>query len=242
MSVGPAIWNEPWQDKIVLVNKPLKWTSFDVVNKLKYTWKLKTGHAGTLDPLGSGLLILCTGTKLKEMEQFKELDKSYSCSMVLGATTPSIDLETEIDQRFSIENISFEMIESTAKKFIGESLQIPPIHSASKKDGVRYYKMARRGEEVTPLPKMVELKSLIITKIDLPEIHFELTCSKGFYVRSFVNDFGKALNNGAYLSSLCRTQIGNYKLVEANEIETLCSDIKTTRDNYYKSLPVIHPQ
>lgn len=228
-------WNVPWQNQIILLNKPHKWSSFDVVNKLKYTLRLKMGHAGTLDPLATGLLILCTGKKLKEMEQFKELDKTYTGQLVLGATTASADLEHPVNEIFPVEHITHEMIYASAKKFLGESLQYPPVHSAVKREGVRYYKMARRGEEFKTQPRMVELKKIEITKIEMPLIEFSITCSKGFYVRSFVDEFGKALSSGAYLSALCRTQIGPYTLSESYDVESLVTTIKSARDQYYLS-------
>ena len=216
------------EGKTLLINKPLQWTSFDVVNKVRYLIKkslnekrIKVGHAGTLDPLATGLLILCTGKLTKRIGEYQGLEKEYIGKLTLGATTPSYDLETPIDKTFNIDYITEAMIRQTAKKFIGTISQIPPAFSARKINGERAYKKARRGEKVIMKPTDVVITQFDITKISLPVIEFRVVCDKGTYIRSLVRDFGEALNNGAYLAALCRTRIGKYKLEEALEIEDL---------------------
>ena len=205
---------------VILINKELRWTSFDVIKKIRNLIKIKkVGHAGTLDPLATGLLIVCTGKMTKQINQFMDLEKEYTGTLVLGKTTPSVDLETEIDRELPIDHITEEMIQNTANKFVGNLMQTPPIYSAIKKDGEPLYKKARKGEDVKIEPRPVESKEFKITKIDSPEIHFKLVCSKGFYVRSLVRDFGEDLGVGALMSSLVRTRIGTFILEDAQTVD-----------------------
>ncbi|MCK5207983.1 MAG: tRNA pseudouridine(55) synthase TruB [Cyclobacteriaceae bacterium] len=206
--------------RMILINKELHWTSFDVVKKIRNLVRIKkVGHAGTLDPLATGLLIVCTGRMTKQINQFMNLEKEYTGTMVLGKTTPSVDLETEIDKETSIEHITEEDVINTAEKFTGNLMQTPPIYSALKKDGEPLYKKARKGENVKIEPRPVELKEFEITEINFPLIRFRLVCSKGFYVRSLVRDFGESLGVGAYMSSLERTRIGDFKIEDAQSID-----------------------
>lgn len=206
--------------KMILINKELRWTSFDAVKKIRTLTRIKkVGHAGTLDPLATGLLIICVGKMTKQINQFMDLEKEYTGTMVLGKTTPSVDLETAIVTENSIEHISEEDVIQTAKKFSGKLMQAPPIYSAIKKGGERLYKKARKGEDVKIEPREVEAKEFEITEINLPEIKFRLVCSKGFYVRSLVRDFGESIGVGAYMSALQRTRIGDFKLEDAQTID-----------------------
>jgi tRNA pseudouridine55 synthase len=212
--------------EILLVNKPLHWTSFQVVNKLRYHLRKKTGvkgikvgHAGTLDPLADGLLILCTGKKTKEIESYMGLEKVYSGTITLGATTPSYDLETSIDQTFDISQITGEQIRNTAAKMIGEQDQFPPIFSAKKVDGKRAYDLARKGTEFVLKPKRITIQTFEITAINLPEVHFNIRCSKGTYIRSIAFDFGQLLNNGGHLTALRREEIGPFQLTNAKSVD-----------------------
>lgn len=211
---------------VVLINKPLTWTSFDVVKKVRNILrnhykvkKIKVGHAGTLDPLADGLLILCTGKWTKKIEEFQNQEKEYTGTFVLGATTPSYDLETEVDQTFNIENLTKEKIESNTDLFTGDIEQAPPVFSALKKDGVRLYEYARKGIEVEVKKRNVHVRSFEITRIELPEVDFKIACSKGTYIRSIAHDFGKSLENGAHLSKLTRTKIGAFQLEEAIDLD-----------------------
>jgi tRNA pseudouridine55 synthase len=208
--------------EILFIDKPYKWTSFDVVNKIrclvKYHFgikKVKLGHAGTLDPLATGLLILCSGTFTKKIDEFQGLEKEYTGTMVLGATTPSFDMEKEIDKTFDISGISKEEIVNAAKTFIGNIKQIPPAFSAKKINGERAYESARKGIDLVIESKDIFIREFEITTIDLPNISFRVVCSKGTYIRSLVRDFGEILKNGAYLSELKRTRIGDYLLKDA---------------------------
>jgi len=215
--------------ELLLVNKPYKWTSFDVVGKLRNSFKplkLKVGHAGTLDPLATGLLIICTGKMTKQIDTFQAEEKEYTGSMVLGATTPSYDMETEVDQTFDTSNLTDEAIRNACAQFTGDIQQYPPAHSAVKVDGERLYEKARRGEEVELRLRNVTITEFEITRIALPEVDFRVVCSKGTYIRSLVNDFGKALNNGAYLSKLTRTRSGNFSVDNAWEVMELVSFIR----------------
>jgi len=206
----------PEEGKVFLINKELRWTSFDVVKKIRNLLKVKkVGHAGTLDPLATGLLIVCAGKMTKQINQFMDQEKEYTGTMIIGKTTPSVDLETEIDSIKSIEHISEEQVITTSEKFIGKIMQIPPIYSALKKDGEPLYKKARKGEKVQLEAREVESKEFEITKIELPEVRFRLVCSKGFYVRSLVKDFGEALGVGAHMSKLERIRIGEFSITEA---------------------------
>ena len=214
--------------EVLLVNKPLKWTSFDVVNKLRYYIRknigeknIKVGHAGTLDPLADGLLIICTGKKTKEIDLFQAQEKLYTGTITLGATTPSFDLETTINETFAINHLTSEMIENMAKKMEGEQEQFPPIFSAKKVDGQRAYDRARKGQDVELKSKKITISKFQITNIKLPNVDFMVVCSKGTYIRSIGNDFGKLLNSGGHLTALRREQIGEFKLSDAYEVEQL---------------------
>ncbi|MBY0245526.1 MAG: tRNA pseudouridine(55) synthase TruB [Sphingobacteriaceae bacterium] len=218
---------------MLLINKPLKWTSFDVVGKIRNSLKplkLKVGHAGTLDPLATGLLIICTGKLTKQIDVFQAEEKEYTGTMTLGATTPSFDLETEIDANFEIGNLTSEMIYAATAQFTGDIEQFPPAHSAIKVNGERLYVKARLGEEVELRKRAVTVSEFEITRIELPEVDFRVVCSKGTYIRSLVSDFGKALNNGAYLSKLTRTRSGNFKLSDAYEVADLVQYLKAKRE------------
>ena len=227
--------------QVLLIDKPLNWTSFQVVNKLRWEIrqafkikKIKVGHAGTLDPLATGLLVICTGKMTKQINVFQGQIKEYTGTLVLGSTTPSFDLETEIDKQFPTTHISEELIHQTTKQFIGEIEQFPPIFSAIKKDGKRLYEFARAGENVEIKPRTVSIKEFEITKIskfkvdNLEAIHlnFRVVCSKGTYIRSLANDFGKALESGAHLSALRRTKIGDFSLGDASSIEGFIKGLK----------------
>lgn len=215
--------------ELLLVNKPYKWTSFDVVGKLRNSFKplkLKVGHAGTLDPLATGLLIICTGKMTKQIDTFQAEEKEYTGTMVLGATTPSYDMETEPDQTFDTSAITDDQIRKACEQFMGDIQQYPPAHSAIKIDGERLYEKARRGEEVELRLRSITINEFEITRTELPEVDFKVVCTKGTYIRSLVNDFGKALNNGAYLSKLTRTRSGNFKLEDAWEVMELVNVIK----------------
>ena len=208
------------EGKVLLIDKPLKWSSFQAVNKLKYVLKnqlnlpkkFKIGHAGTLDPLATGLLIICTGKFTKRITEIQAQAKEYTGTIVLGATTPSYDLETEVDATFPTEHISEALIMETTKQFIGEIDQKPPVFSAIKKDGKRLYELARAGEEVEIQSRKTTIHEFEITRIQLPEVDFRVTCSKGTYIRSLAFDFGLALQSGGHLSALRRTKIGDYSV------------------------------
>lgn len=208
------------EGQLILIDKPYGKTSFQAVKHVKYTAKVKkVGHAGTLDPLATGLLIICTGKWTKKITDLQLQEKEYTGTFVLGATRPSFDMETEIDQTFDISNISEQQILDATLPFTGIITQTPPIYSAVKVDGKRAYESARAGEEVIIKSKEVEVSIFEITAIRLPEIDFRIVCSKGTYIRSMANDFGKALGNGAYLSALRRTRIGDYKVEDALSFE-----------------------
>lgn len=216
------------EGEMLLIKKPYKWTSFDVVGKirvmLKYRMgikKIKVGHAGTLDPLATGLLIVFTGKSTKKIDEVQGLTKVYTGTFTLGATTPSFDLESAPENQMSLEGISNESIIAASKKFIGEIQQVPPIFSALKIDGKKAYDMAREGTEFEMEARTVHIYDFKITDIQLPEVSFEVECSKGTYIRSLAHDFGKALGCGAYLSSLCRIRIGDFSLDDAITLEQL---------------------
>ena len=210
--------------QLLLIDKPLKWTSFQVVNKLRWAIrtkygikKIKVGHAGTLDPLATGLLIICTGKFTKKIHEYQGLLKEYTGTITVGATTPSFDLETEINETFPTTHITADLIQETTKQFIGEIMQAPPIFSALRKDGERLYEKARRGEKVNVPKRLVSVYEFEITKIELPKIDFRISCSKGTYIRSIAHDFGKALQSGGHLSALRRTKIGDLAVDEAQD-------------------------
>ncbi|MGB8704884.1 MAG: tRNA pseudouridine(55) synthase TruB [Gillisia sp.] len=215
------------EGQILLFDKPLNWTSFQLVNKVRWLIrkncnikKIKVGHAGTLDPLATGLLVICTGKFTKRIEELQGQEKEYTGIFTLGATTPSYDLETEVDHHFPVEHISEEKIRETTGKFLGEIQQQPPVFSALKKDGKRLYEYARSGEEVKINFRNVNISEFEITTINFPEIEFRVVCSKGTYIRSLAHDFGRALDSGAYLSNLRRTRIGDFKIENAHTIES----------------------
>jgi len=221
------------EGELLLINKPYKWTSFDVVGKIRNSFKplkLKVGHAGTLDPLATGLLIICTGKLTKKIDEFQAQEKEYTGTLFLGATTPSYDLETEIDQTFDIEHITEDQIRENCKQFIGEISQVPPAHSAVKEGGERLYMKARRGETFEAKTRQVTVNEFEITRIELPEIDFRVVCSKGTYIRSLVYDFGKALNNGAYLAKLRRTRSGDFHVDNAYGVMELVNHIRSLKE------------
>ncbi|MFZ1370473.1 MAG: tRNA pseudouridine(55) synthase TruB [Ferruginibacter sp.] len=218
--IDPAI-QQPYADgKVILINKPLHWTSFDVVRKLRSLIQIKKiGHAGTLDPLATGLLIVCTGKFTKKINEYMAQEKEYTGSITLGAVTPTYDLESEPVQQKDFSFVTTDMLQSTTEKFIGDIQQLPPMFSAIKKDGVALYELARRGEEVALKPRSINIQSFEITNIDLPVVHFKVVCSTGTYIRSLANDYGAELGCGGYLSSLCRTRIGDLKYEDAVGME-----------------------
>lgn len=218
---------------MLLINKPYQWTSFDVVGKIRNALKplkLKVGHAGTLDPLATGLLIVCTGKLTKKIDQFQAQEKEYTGTMVLGATTPSYDMETEVDQTFDWSILTEVQIKEATQNFMGDIEQYPPAHSAVKVNGERLYVKARLGEAVELRTRQVNITAFDITRVDLPEIDFRVVCSKGTYIRSLIHDLGKVLNNGAYLSKLKRTKNGNYSLNDAFEVVDLVNQIRVLKE------------
>lgn len=229
---APAPLSPFHEGRLLLVDKPLGWSSFDVVNKVRIAIEmhfglkkrsLKVGHAGTLDPLATGLMLVCTGRMTKQMEQFIGLPKEYTGAFVLGGTTASFDLEKEVDQQFPVHHITEAMLESVSLNFIGTHAQEPPVFSAKKIDGTRAYEMARAGKEVTMRKADIEITDFELTRIALPEVDFRVACSKGTYIRSLARDFGLALQSGAYLSALRRTRIGSYSVDDAHTISGLKS-------------------
>ncbi|MES2780450.1 MAG: tRNA pseudouridine(55) synthase TruB [Bacteroidota bacterium] len=234
---------------VVLIDKPLEWTSFAAVNKMKYTMlnylrrqidagnyalaagqklRIKIGHAGTLDPLASGLLIVCLGKQTKNIDSFMGMTKEYTGSFYMGATTPSFDLETEVNERFPTEHITPELLQQTTQQFIGEQQQFPPIYSAIKKDGKRLYESARAGVEVELTSRTVVIEEFELTNIELPLVHFRIVCGKGTYIRSIAQDYGKALGSGAYLNSLRRTKIGEYDVANAATVAEFVDWVNTS--------------
>ena len=220
-------WNEAFQSgKVLLIDKPLTWTSFDAVKKIRIaTGVSKVGHAGTLDPLATGLLIICTGKYTKKINEFMAAEKEYTGSFTLGATTPTYDLEAEPVLKGDFSIISEEKIITTTDQFTGNILQVPPAHSAIKKSGTPAYVLARKGKEVKMDPRPVTISTFEITKIDLPLVYFRVVCSTGTYIRSLANDFGEALGCGAYLSALRRTRIGEFKVDDAESIESFVEHV-----------------
>jgi tRNA pseudouridine55 synthase len=212
--------------QVLLIDKPLNWTSFQVVNKLRWQIrnafkikKIKVGHAGTLDPLATGLLVICTGKMTKQIDTFQAQIKEYTGIITLGSTTPSYDLETEIDNTFPTQHITVQLINETTKQFVGDIQQYPPIFSAIKKDGKRLYEFARAGETVEIKPRTIHISKFEIT-------HFRVVCSKGTYIRSLAHDFGKALHSGGHLSTLRRTKIGTFEVVNAMTPEMFINNLK----------------
>lgn len=220
--------------EVLLIDKPLNWTSFQVVNKLRWEIrhafnikKIKVGHAGTLDPLATGLLVICTGKMTKQINTFQGQDKEYTGTFVIGSTTPSYDLETEIDHTFPTDHITDELIHQSTQQFIGDIEQFPPVFSAIKKDGKRLYEFARAGEDVEITSRTVTISEFEITKIDGNNIDFRVVCSKGTYIRSLAQDFGKALHSGAHLSVLRRTKIGSFDVANALSPEAFIKSLTT---------------
>ncbi|MGK0413371.1 MAG: tRNA pseudouridine55 synthase [Polaribacter sp.] len=219
--------------QVLLIDKPLTWTSFQAVNKLRWhikqrfkIKKIKVGHAGTLDPLATGLLIICTGKQTKEIHTYQNQIKEYTGTFTLGATTPSYDLETEIDEIFPTEHLTEKLLLETTKQFVGDIQQKPPIFSAIKKDGKRLYELARKGETTEIKARTVTVDRFEITKINLPKVDFKIVCSKGTYIRSLAYDFGNALNSGAHLSALRRTKIGDFSVANASSIEDFITNLE----------------
>ncbi len=222
----------PYNNQVLLIDKPLTWTSFDVVNKIRYAGKFKkVGHAGTLDPLATGLLILCTGKKTKEIDIYQGQKKEYTGNIILGKSTPSFDLETEVDKEFPIDHINSEMIETARKSFIGLIQQTPPVFSAIKVNGKRAYTAARAGVEIELKSREIEILEFEINANNFPEIGFRVVCSKGTYIRSLARDFGLALNSGGYLSSLRRTKIGDFSVENAYSVDNFVKILKAENEN-----------
>ena len=226
------------EGQVMLFDKPLYWTSFDLVNKIRNILrssfglkKIKVGHAGSLDPLASGLMIVCTGRATKRIEDYLNLDKEYIATFTAGATTPSFDLETEIDAHFSTDHITEELIKEKLHGFLGEQKQLPPLYSAKLIGGKRAYEYARKGIHIDLEPATVYFRELEALSFNLPEIKIRIACSKGTYIRSFARDLGKSLNSGCYLSALVRNSIGEFKLCDAYNIEKFKEYVEQMRDN-----------
>ena len=219
--------------QVVLIDKEIDWTSFDVVNKLRRSLrtelnipKIKVGHAGTLDPLASGLVIICTGKATKRIVSFQDLEKEYVAEITLGSTTPSFDLETEIDEHFPTDHINIELIRSTLKKFTGKISQVPPLFSAKQIDGKIAYDLARQSEEVKMRPNLVEIYEIEILEDNLPKLVIRVRCGKGTYIRSLAHDLGVKLESGAHLSGLRRTKIGDYHVNDAQKISDFIKKLR----------------
>lgn len=218
------------QGTVLLINKPIQWTSFDVVRKVRNLIRIKkVGHAGTLDPLATGLLIVCTGKFTKRINDYMAREKEYTGTFTLGSTTPTYDLESEPENFKAYEHLTNEELAEATKPFTGDILQLPPMHSAIKKDGVRLYELARKGQEVKLDPRPVSIKTFEITAVELPVVHFRVVCSTGTYIRSLAQDFGQQLGCGAYLSSLVRTRIGDYTLDQAMTMEQIATYIDVVK-------------
>mgnify|MGYP000527746142 CR=1 FL=1 len=218
---------------IIIVDKPLTWTSFNVVSKIRYIIsrklnikKIKVGHAGTLDPLATGLLIICTGKQTKNINEYQGQIKEYTGTFTIGATTPSYDLETEVNETFPTEHLTNELVHKTTEQFLGTIQQRPPIFSALKKDGKRLYELARKGETTEIPTREITINEFEITNIEFPKIDFRVVCSKGTYIRSLAFDFGKALNSGAHLSALRRTKIGKFPVEKAVSINDFIENLE----------------
>jgi len=215
------------EGQVLLINKPLRWTSFDAVRKIRNLIRIKkVGHAGTLDPLATGLLIICTGKFTKKINEYMAREKEYTGTFTLGATTPTYDLESEPENLQPVDHIEEHKIREHILQFTGEISQVPPAYSAIKVDGKRMYELARQGKEVKLEPRKVTISSFEIPLIEMPVVHFRVVCSTGTYIRSLANDFGHALGCGAYLSSLCRTRIGEYRLEDALSIDAFEKSLK----------------
>jgi len=217
--------------KVILIDKPLQWTSFDIVRKIRNcTGIIKVGHAGTLDPLASGLLIVCTGKFTKKINEYMGMEKEYIGTFTLGAVTPTYDLESAPEQIKNIDHLNNEMIYATTNQFTGLIMQVPPSHSAIKQDGKPVYLAARKGIDVVLEPRPVSIHQFIIEKIDLPVVYFKVICSTGTYIRSLANDFGRALGVGGYMSSLRRSRIGNFLVEDAQSIDQFVQSIQLLKD------------
>jgi len=215
------------EGRVLLIDKPLEWTSFDVVRKIRNTLKIKkVGHAGTLDPLATGLLIVCTGKFTKKINEYMAQEKEYTGTITLGASTPTYDLESEPEYFKSVEGITEEMIREATRQFTGEILQTPPIHSAIKQNGKPVYLLARKGVDVILEPRKITIYDFEITDIKMPVVSFKVVCTTGTYIRSLANDFGNALGCGGYLSKLRRTRIGNSKVDNAITVEQFMKEQK----------------
>ena len=219
------------EGRVILINKPLEWTSFDVIRKMRNAIKIKkVGHAGTLDPLATGLLIVCTGKFTKKINEYMAKEKEYTGIITLGAVTPTYDLESEPINFLSIDDITEEMIYATAKKFTGRIMQTPPVHSAIKQKGKPVYLLARKGIDVVIEPREITITDFEITNISFPEVYFKVVCTTGTYIRSLANDFGQSLGCGAYLSSLCRTRIGEFSVDNALSVDEFIELVKSVPD------------
>ena len=219
------------EGKVLLIDKPLEWTSFDVIRKLRNIIKIKKiGHAGTLDPLATGLLIVCTGKFTKKINEYMAQEKEYTGNIVLGATTPTYDLESDPDNFKPVDKINYEQIRSAATKFTGEILQTPPIHSAIKQKGKPVYLLARKGIDVELEPRQITISEFEITHIKMPVVSFRVVCSTGTYIRSLANDFGQALGCGGYLAGLRRTRIGAFSVADALTIEEFVKSFTRKND------------
>ena len=228
----PAVLTPYLEGKVLLIDKPLRWTSFDIVKKVRnLTRIMKVGHAGTLDPLATGLLIVCTGKFTKQINTYMGMVKEYTGSLVLGATTPTYDLESAPENFKPVDHLTHEQIKEATNAFIGEIMQMPPQHSAIKKDGKPLYLSARQGIEVKVDPRKITIENFEITHIDLPNVEFKVVCSTGTYIRSLVKDFGEALGVGAYMSGLRRTKIGTFDVNDAIQWEDLQVEIQTLLNN-----------
>jgi len=222
--------NKYAEGQVLLIDKPIEWTSFDAVRKIRYLVKTKkVGHAGTLDPLATGLLIICTGKFTKKINEYMAQQKEYTGTITLGAITTTFDLESEPLNFKDYTSITEQQITEATKHFVGEIQQVPPIHSAIKKDGERVYELARRGIDVKLEPRTITISEFEIVKIEMPVVHFRVVCSTGTYIRSLANDFGAVLGCGGYLSSLCRTRIGDFLLKDAMSIEAFEQEIKQAK-------------
>jgi tRNA pseudouridine55 synthase len=236
MDVEPSQQYDFQKGALLLIDKPLEWTSFDVVNKIRYKLKhklgvkkLKVGHSGTLDPMATGLLIICTGKFTKRLHDLQGFPKTYTGTIRLGATTPSYDSEMDVDETFPTEHITSTVMETARQQFLGEIQQLPPIFSAVKVDGQPLYKKARRGEKVVVQPRTVTINTFDISTENVPDISFKVDCSKGTYIRSLAYDFGKACESGGYLTSLRRTKVGDFNIEDAWNLEEF---IQHVEENY----------
>jgi tRNA pseudouridine55 synthase len=232
----PAMEQNSFEEgRVLLINKPLRWTSFDAVRKIRNLVRIKkVGHAGTLDPLATGLLIVCTGKFTKRINEFMAQEKEYTGTITLGAITPTYDLESEPVEFKPIDHLTADDILNATKSFIGGIMQTPPIHSAIKKEGKRVYELARRGEDVKLDPRPVTISQFEIEKIEWPKVHFRVVCSTGTYIRSLANDFGAILGVGGYLSSLCRTRIGAFSLSDATSMEQFQEEVMALKNSVNK--------